>query len=92
MSTEATLVLRLRGDDGLVSSLRTVLLPDFKGILSDEKVTRLDEGKEWELVIEASSMARLRAFANSIMRAISLIIEVDRMVKGSAKGGSENPS
>lgn len=75
MSVKTTLILRIRGDSHLISQARDAILPDFGDVLADEKVTRFDSESEWEVKIKAKSMARLRALTNSLMRAISLVLQ-----------------
>ncbi len=75
--------IKVRGDPNLVERMRKVLVPDFKQALEAEKLMKNQEEAVWEIEISEEKVSRLRALTNSILRAVSLFLEVEGIFESS---------
>ncbi len=77
MKLALSVKIRVEGERCLIERARNVLIPDFVSTISNENVEVRGEKAVWNIDLSAETVSRLRAITNSILRAISLFLEIE---------------
>jgi len=80
-----SITIRIEGERSLIERIRNALLPDFISTILDDNVEIRGRKAVWKINLAAETISRLRAITNSMLRAISLAIEIENILEGMEK-------
>lgn len=81
MEPVLTITIRLKGKREQIESIRSILLPDFTSTVLSEKIEGKGNEAIWIIDLTAKTISRLRAITNSILKAISLTLEIENILE-----------